>query len=94
MNAIFKSGHVVTVPNTPEGRTVIQNIRKTLRSQKKLDPTFTYRVTVYGRGHRFGKGRIRGRYNHAGVFCATNWDNSYQSNLPHDKATSLAIYVS
>lgn len=89
MNSI----HVITVPNTPEGRQTIADIRTTLRKQKRSNRNFTYKVQVYGRGHRFGKGRIRGRYVN-GQFQATNWDNSYQSNLPHSKAQRLAVYVS
>lgn len=89
----IKRGHIATVQNNPAGKAFITSLRKTLKAVKATEPTFSYKVQVYGRGHRFGKGRIRGRYVN-GQFQATNWDNSYQSSLPHAKAQRLAIYVS
>jgi hypothetical protein len=89
MNSI----HVITVKNNKTGRKTIDSIRATLQKQRKTNPNLRYKVQVYGRGHRYGKGRIRGSYVN-GQFIATNWDNRYQSSLPHGLAQRLAVYVS
>lgn len=89
----IRRGHIATVQNDVVGKTFIASLRATLKTIKKDTPNFTYRVRVYGRGHRYGKGRIHGYYRN-GTFIPTNRDNSYQSCLPHHLAERLAIYVS
>lgn len=95
----IKRGHIATVQNNRAGKAFITSLRKTLKAVKKTDPTFVYKVQVYGRGHRFGKGRM-----HVAIDPATGhysakpgtfgFDNSYQSSLPHRLAERLAVYVS
>lgn len=95
----IKRGHVATVQNNRAGKAFITALRKTLKAVKKTEPTFSYKVQVYGRGHRYGKGRshimidpVTGQYApKPGTF---GWDNSYQSSLPHHLAERLAVYVS
>ena len=93
----IKRGHIATVQNNRAGKAFITSLRKTLKAVKKTEPTFSFKVQVYGRGHRFGKGRSH-------VICENGqwvpkpgthgWDNSYQSSLPHRLAERLAVYVS
>lgn len=87
-NGFVGSVHIATVANDAAGLKFIADLRQSIRQSKTK-----IKVQVYGRGHRFGKGRIRGSYVD-GQFKATNWDNSYQSSLPRDRAERLAIYLS
>lgn len=93
MNSI----HVITVKNNATGRKTIAQIRSTLRKQKRANPAVTYRVQVYGRGHRFGMGRSHIIRTADGQYLPKpgthGWDNRYQSNLPHNLAQRLAVYV-
>ena len=81
-NRITSQVHLFTVPNTPEGRSQVETFRKTIRKSKT-----GIRIVQYGRGHRFGLGRtkwVNSQYIHG---------NDYQSHIPLDKATSIAVYV-
>ena len=76
----------MTVDNTKEGRAIIASLRNQVKSKG-------FKIRLRGRGHRFGKGRIRGKYVN-GVFVATNRDNRYQSSLPLNMAQRIAVYIS
>lgn len=93
-----KRGHIATVQNNPAGRQFIAALRKTLKAVKKTEPTFSFKVQVYGRGHRYGKGRSHVIRTADGNYIPKpgthGWDNSYQSSLPHRLAERLAVYVS
>ena len=82
-NSIGGQVHLMTVPNNNEGKRRIKIIRDGIKaSGTKIS------IVLYGRGCRFGKGRIRQTNN-----VVTNWDNSYQSHVPLDKAQKIAVYI-
>ena len=90
----IKRGHIATVQNNAAGKAFITSLRKTLRAVKATEPSFSFKVQVYGRGHRFGKGRIHVDKNYRPIPGTFGFDNSYQSSLPHRLAERLAVYVS
>ena len=49
-----RSIHIMTVTNDENGRRQIAELRKSIRESKR-----PFRVVFYGRGHRFGQGRLR-----------------------------------
>ncbi len=97
-SGFIKRGHIATVQNNRAGKAFINSLRKTLRAVKKTDSTFTYKVQVYGRGHRYGKGRMHIIHTADGQWLPKpgthGWDNRFQSSLPHRLAERLAVYVS
>jgi hypothetical protein len=80
-NKIGGQVHLFTVDNNRSGKTAISNLRKQLKNTQ-------HRLILYGRGHRFGKGRI-----HMKNGDVTGWDNSYQSGLPLTIAQRIAVYI-
>jgi hypothetical protein len=75
-----------TVDNNEQGRNYIASLRNLLNFQKS-----PHRLILYGRGHRFGKGRL-----HMKNDKVTGWDNSFQSGIPltgEQKAQRIAVYI-
>lgn len=73
----------MTVPNNADGNAFIRALRNNIKSSGTHR-----RVILYGRGHRFGKGRIK-----KDAHLTGNFDNSFQSSVPLNVATSIAVYV-
>ena len=83
-NTISGQVHLFTVGNNDKGLTVISNLREHLKNTP-------HRLILYGRGHRFGKGRL-----HMKNDKVTGWDNSFQSGIPltgEQKAQRIAVYI-
>jgi hypothetical protein len=75
--------HLLTVNNDPKGRQFISELRQSMKGTPN-------HLVLYGRGHRFGKGRI---HINGQMY---NWDNSYQSRIPLDgdeRAQRIAVYI-
>ncbi len=93
-NTINSQVHLMTVDNNEVGRQKIADLRKSMKESKS-----TLRVVLYGRGHRFGKGRIHvckcGNNAPTGPrTCGCGWwNNEYQSGIPLDKAQRIAVFV-
>ena len=82
-NKITSQVHLMTVPNNADGNALIRAIRNNIKKSRT-----GRRVILYGRGHRFGKGRIK-----ADAHITGNFDNSYQSSVPMRVATNIAVYI-
>lgn len=93
-NTTSKQILLFTVNNDAEGKAQITNLRNAMRLSKS-----PLRVILYGRGHRFGKGRIHvckcgGNPTSGPRTCGCRWfDNSFQSHVPLDKAEKIAVFV-
>jgi len=93
-NTINSQVHLMTVDNNDDGRKTIANLRKSMKESNS-----TLRMILYGRGHRFGKGRMHvckcGNPARTGPrSCGCRWwDNEYQSSIPLDKAQKIAVFV-
>jgi len=90
-NKITTQVHLFTVDNDEQGRNYISNFRNLLKLQKS-----PHRLILYGRGHRFGKGR-----SHAipdvGAWGGIRYtSNEFQSHIPlegEEKAQRIAVYI-
>jgi len=82
-NKIESQVHLMTVPNDDGGKHLISCLRANIKASRTHR-----RLILYGRGHRFGKGRIKKNAHLTG-----NFDNSFQSSVPLTVATSIAVYV-
>lgn len=83
-NTLRFSVHLMSVPNNVKGNNIISNLRKQMKSSKS-----PARLTLHGRGYRYGKGR-----RHVRPDGTHDWDNRYQNSLPLSKAEKIAIYLS
>ena len=88
-NTIPHQVHLFTVTNDAEGNALITALRKSIRKSKT-----GRRVQIYGRGHRYGKGRIHITADYQPKPGTHGWDNSFQSSVPRHLAQKLAVYVS
>jgi hypothetical protein len=88
-NAIPHQVHLFTVSNDAEGNALITALRKSIRKSKT-----GRRVQIYGRGHRYGKGRIHVDKFFQPIPGTHGFDNSLQSSVPRHLAQKLAVYVS
>jgi hypothetical protein len=82
-NKIESQVHLLTVPNNADGNALIRALRGTIKASKT-----GRRLILYGRGHRFGKGRIK-----KDAHLTGNFDNSFQSHVPLTVAQNIAVYV-
>jgi hypothetical protein len=82
-NKIQSQVHLMTVPNNADGNALIRALRNNIKVSRT-----GRRLILYGRGPRFGKGRIR-----KDAHLTGNFDNSFQSHVPLTVAKSIAVYV-
>ena len=78
-NKITSQVHLMTVPNNADGNALIRAIRNNIKKSRT-----GRRVILYGRGHRFGKGRSK---------ASNGFDNSLQSGVPLTVAQNIAVYI-
>ena len=93
-NRITSQVHLFNVENDANGKLLINQLRSRIKESKTHR-----RIVIYGRGHRFGKGRTHkckcGNNAPSGPSsCGCGWyDNRYQSSIPRELASHLAVYV-
>jgi hypothetical protein len=79
-------GHLVTVENNEVGRAFVKVLRQSLRGTNR-------RVTLCGRGYRYGYGNYHKADRVLNGKTISKYDNRYQSCLPLPIAQKWAVYV-